>query len=75
MISPLSGTLSKKIFFSLFCKQNIIRDIETNNLTVTRGEVGGNNVGNIRKGLQEHLKGTHGQNQGQVRSVVGGGVS
>ena len=53
MISPLSGTLSKKIFFYLFCKQNIIRDIETNNLTVTRGEMVGDNGGKKVKVFQE----------------------
>ena len=52
MISPLSGTSSRK----QTSKQNISRDIEIkNNLTVTRGEVGGNNVGKRGKGFQEHV--------------------
>ena len=49
MISPLSGTLSTK----QIDKENMTRDIEIkNNLTVTRGEVGGDNGG---KGFQEQL--------------------
>ena len=42
MTSPLTGTLSTKEKR----KQNITRDIEiNNNLTVTRGQVGGDNEG------------------------------
>ena len=50
MISPLTGTQSTKEKG----KQKITRDIEIkNNLTVTRGEVGGDNWG---KGFQEQLQ-------------------
>ena len=35
-----------------------------NNLTVTRGEVGGDNGGKWVKRFQEQLQKTHGQNQG-----------
>ena len=46
-------------------KQNITRDIEIKNkLTVTKGEVGGDNGGTGEKGFQELLSRTHGQNQG-----------
>ena len=60
-------------------KQNITRDIELkSNLTIARGEWGGDNG---ERGLQELLERTHGQNQGggwrwgrEVRSArVGGG--
>ena len=52
VISPIRGTQSRK----QTSKQNITRDIEINNkLTVTRGEVGGDNVGEKAKGFQEHV--------------------
>ena len=44
-----------------------------NNLTVTRGEVGGDNRGKGRKGFQEQLYRTHGQNQGGMEAGEGGG--
>ena len=45
-------------------KQNITRDIEVkNNLTMDRGEWGGDSE---ERGLQELLERTHGQNQGGV---------
>ena len=48
----LSGTLSTKER----SKQNITRDIEIkNNLTITRGEVGGGNGEKRGKGFQEHV--------------------
>ena len=54
-------------------KQNITRDIEIKNkLTVTRGEVGANNGGQMAKGFQEQLL-THGKNQGRVGLGEGGG--
>ena len=68
MISPLTGTQSTKEKI----KHNITRDIEIkNNLTVTRGEVGGDNGA---KCFQETLQRTHGQNQGggvKARDKVG----
>ena len=52
VISPIRGTQSRK----QTSKQNITRDIEINNkLTVTRVEVGGDNVGEKAKGFQEHV--------------------
>ena len=48
MISPISGTKSTK----QTSKQNITRDIDKNNVTVTRGEEGEDNGG---KGFQELL--------------------
>ena len=52
MISPISGTQSTK----QTSKQNITRDIEIKNkLTVTRGEVGGDNRRKRGKGFQEHV--------------------
>ena len=43
-----------------------------NNLTVTRGEVGGDNRGKEGKGFEEQLLRTHRQNQGGVESGEGG---
>ena len=58
MISPLTGTQSTEEK----SKQNITRDIEVkNNLTIARGEWGGNSG---EKGFQELLYRTYGQNQG-----------
>ena len=58
MISPLTGTLSTKEK----SKQNITRDIEVkNNLTIARGEWGGDSG---ERGIQELLYRTQGQNQG-----------
>ena len=52
MISALSGTQSTK----QISKQNITRDIEIKSkLTVTRGEVEGDNEGKRGKGFQEQL--------------------
>ena len=52
MISPISGTSSTK----QTSKQNITRDIEIKNtLTVTRGEVGGDNGKKREEGFQEQL--------------------
>ena len=57
-MSPLTGTQSKKDK----SKQNITRDIEVkNNLTIARGEWGGDSG---ERGLQELLERTYGQNQG-----------
>ena len=68
MISSISGTQSVK----QISKQNRTRDIEIENiLSVTRGEVGGDNGGKRRKGFQEHVQRTHGQNQRGVESMVG----
>ena len=54
MTSPLSGTLSIK----QTNKQKRTRDIEIkNNLTVSRGEVGGDNGGKKGKGFQKNYKG------------------
>ena len=59
IVSPLTRTQSQKEKR----KQNITRDTESkNNLTVTRGEVGGDNGG---KGFPELLQRTHGQNHGE----------
>ena len=55
-------------------KQNITRDIEIkNNLTVTRGDVEGDNGEEAGKGFQEQLYRTHGQNQEGVEAGEGGG--
>ena len=52
MISPIRGTYSTK----QTSKQNITRNIEIKNkLTVTKGEVGGDNGGEMGKGFQEHV--------------------
>ena len=52
VISPLSGSSSTK----QTSEQNKTRDIEIKNkLTVTRGEVGGDNGGKGRNGFQEHV--------------------
>ena len=52
--------------------QNITRDIEIKNkLTVTRGEVGGDNWEGSGKSFQEHVQRTYGQIQRGVASSVG----
>ena len=52
MISPISRTYSTK----QASKQNITRDIEIKNkLTVTRGEVGGDNGGKGGRVFKEHV--------------------
>ena len=68
MISPVSGTQSTK----QISKQNITRDIEVkSNLTIARGE-GGGDCG--KKGFQEQLQRTHGENQGgRLGAGEGGG--
>ena len=54
MISPLSGTQSTK----QTSRQNVSRDIEIkNNLTVTRGEVGGDNGGKQGRVFRNNYKG------------------
>ena len=53
-------------------KQNITRDIKMKNkLTITREEVRGDNGRKRRKGFQEHVQRTYGQNQRGVGSRVG----
>ena len=71
MISPISGIQSTK----QTSKQNVTRDIEIKkDLTVTRGEVGGNNGGEGRKGFRNHYKGhmdkTKGQWWGKMETTV-----
>ena len=74
MISPLSGTSSRK----QTSKQNISRDIEIkNNLTVTRGEVGGDKWGKrgrvFRNNYKGHMNKTKGGGWNQGREVGGDG--
>ena len=70
MVSPLSGTSSTK----QTSKHNITRDTKIkDNLTVTRGDVGGEDGWKEGKGYQEQLQRTHGQNQGGMESEEGRG--
>ena len=74
MISPLSGTSSRK----QTSKQNISRDIEIkNNLTVTRGEVGGDKWGKRGRVFRNNYKGHMNKTKGgwkQGREVRMAGV-